>query len=86
LNRFALNIVGMWPNIGDASDKFLSNLRTLLSLLLLVFIGIIPAMHSLLRTWGDMLAMIDNLQVTLPLVTIIIKLVIIWWKKPGNVA
>ncbi|XP_011703400.1 PREDICTED: odorant receptor 85c-like [Wasmannia auropunctata] len=83
LNRLTLSIVGIWPNIHEnASDKFLSDLRAMFSVLLFVFIGMIPAMHSLVRTWGDMLAMIDNLQVTLPLVTTIMKLVIIWWKKP----
>ncbi|XP_039307327.1 odorant receptor 43a isoform X2 [Solenopsis invicta] len=54
-------------------------------LFLLVFVGIIPGLHSLVRTWGDMMATIDNLQFTLPLLTTIIKLVVIWWKKPDLV-
>jgi len=86
LNRLTLNIVGIWPNIHEnVSDKFLSNLRVIFCLLLFIFIGMIPAIHSLTRIWGDMFAMIDNLQVTLPLITTIIKLVVIWWKKSGNV-
>lgn len=86
LNRLTLNIVGIWPNIHENnSDKFLSNIRTIFSLLLFIFVGMIPAMQSLMKTWGDMIATIDNLQFTLPLITTIIKLVIIWWKKPGNV-
>ncbi|XP_039307316.1 odorant receptor 43a-like isoform X2 [Solenopsis invicta] len=86
LNRLTLNVAGLWPNIHEnASDRFLSNLRAMFSLFLLVFVGMIPALHSLVRTWGDMMATIDNLQFTLPLLTTIIKLVIIWWKKPDLV-
>ncbi|XP_071626236.1 odorant receptor 10-like isoform X2 [Temnothorax longispinosus] len=82
LIRLMLNIVGIWPNIhGNISDRVLSNLRAVFTLLLIVFIGIIPAMLSLVRTWGDMLATIDNLQFSLPMVTAIMKLVIIWRKK-----
>ncbi|XP_039307328.1 uncharacterized protein LOC105202443 isoform X3 [Solenopsis invicta] len=86
LNRFTLNVAGLWPNIHEnASNRFLSNLRAMFLLFLLVFVGIIPGLHSLVRTWGDMMATIDNLQFTLPLLTTIIKLVVIWWKKPDLV-
>ncbi|XP_025264866.1 odorant receptor 43a [Camponotus floridanus] len=51
------------------------------SVLLILFVGIIPAIYSLMRTWDDMMAIIDNLQFTLPLLIAIIKLVVVWWKK-----
>ncbi|XP_050447467.1 uncharacterized protein LOC126849563 [Cataglyphis hispanica] len=82
LNRFALNIPGLWPGVyKNTCDRFLSDLRTTLSFLLFVCIGLIPTLHSLVRTWNDMIAKIDNLQCTLPLLITIIKLVIIRWKK-----
>ncbi|XP_029672539.1 odorant receptor 30a-like, partial [Formica exsecta] len=82
LNRFTLNIAGLWPrNYENVYDRFLSDFRTTFSFLLIVFFGLIPSIHSLMRTWGDMIAKIDNLQFTLPLVIVIIKLVIIRWKK-----
>ncbi|KAL6442567.1 hypothetical protein ACFW04_002613 [Cataglyphis niger] len=82
LNRFALNIAGLWPGVYENTcDRFLSDLRTTFSFLLFVFIGLIPSIHSLVRTWNDMIAKIDNLQFTLPLTITIIKLVIIRWKK-----
>ncbi|XP_025156697.1 uncharacterized protein LOC112589054 [Harpegnathos saltator] len=82
LNRLTLNIAGIWPNDNKSScDKLLSDLRALFSLLLFIFIGAIPAIHALLRTRDDMMAMIDNLQFTLPLLTTIIKVIVIWWKK-----
>ncbi|KAL6442582.1 hypothetical protein ACFW04_002615 [Cataglyphis niger] len=82
LNRFALNLAGLWPrNYENVYDNFLSNFRTTFSFFLIIFFGIIPSIHSLVRTWGDMIAIIDNLQFTLPLLITIIKLVIIRWKK-----
>ncbi|XP_072751888.1 odorant receptor 10-like [Anoplolepis gracilipes] len=82
LNRVTLNIVGIWPRAyRNAYDKFLSDLRMIFSFLVIAFVGVIPSIHSLVRTWGDMLALIDNLQFSLPLLTSAIKLVIIQWKK-----
>ncbi|XP_029672535.1 odorant receptor Or2-like [Formica exsecta] len=82
LNRFTLNIAGLWPrNYENVYDRFLSDFRTTFSFLLIVFFGLIPSIHSLMRTWDDMIAIIDNLQFTLPILITIIKLVIIRWKK-----
>ncbi|XP_071561896.1 odorant receptor 10-like [Temnothorax nylanderi] len=82
LNRIMLNSIGIWPKAHkNAYDKFLSNVRATFTFIVLVFIGAIPLIHSLVRTWGDLMSMIDNLQFTLPLITTIIKIVVIWWKK-----
>jgi len=82
LNRLTLNMIGVWPNVQD--DGYSSDVRVVSCLFLFVFMGIVPAIHSLIRTWGDMIAIIDNLQFTLPLLTTIMKLVIVRWKKTGN--
>ncbi|XP_014468435.1 PREDICTED: odorant receptor Or2-like [Dinoponera quadriceps] len=42
---------------------------------------LIPALWSLLRIWGDMMLMIDNLQYTLPLLISALKMSILWSKK-----
>jgi hypothetical protein len=85
LNRFMLNIVGIWPSAHkNAHDKFLSNLRAIFVFIVLIFIGAIPTIHSLVKIWGDLLSMIDNLQFTLPLISTIMKLVVIWWKQTGK--
>ncbi|XP_039307321.1 odorant receptor 49b isoform X2 [Solenopsis invicta] len=82
LNRLLLNIIGIWPNAHrNAYDKFFSNLRAAFTFIVIFFIGTIPAIHSLVRTWGDLMSMIDNLQITLPLTMAAIKLIDIWWKK-----
>ncbi|XP_039307319.1 odorant receptor 43a isoform X2 [Solenopsis invicta] len=82
LNRILLNIVGIWPNAHkNAYDKFFSNVRAAFTAIVLLFAGTIPGIHSLVRTWGDLMSMIDNLQFTLPITMTIIKLIDIWWKK-----
>ncbi|KAL6266471.1 hypothetical protein P5V15_003320 [Pogonomyrmex californicus] len=86
LNRLMLNYIGIWPSMHkNTYDKFLSNLRAMFTFIVLLFIGIIPAIHSLMRTWGDMMLIIDNLQYTLPMITAILKLVIVWWRKRGRI-
>ncbi|XP_012538934.1 odorant receptor 43a [Monomorium pharaonis] len=82
LNRFMLNMIGIWPSVHkNKYDKFLSNLHVTFIIIVLVFIGAIPGIHSLVRTWGNLMLMIDNLQFTLPLTMTIIKLIDLWWKK-----
>ncbi|XP_025989887.2 odorant receptor 43a [Solenopsis invicta] len=82
LNRLVLNIIGVWPNAHkNAYDKFLSNLHVTFVIAIILFVGEIPAIHSLVRTWGDLISMIDNLQFSLPLTIAIIKLIDIWSKK-----
>ncbi|XP_070170266.1 odorant receptor 85c-like isoform X2 [Polyergus mexicanus] len=41
----------------------------------------IPSVYSLLRIWGNIMSMIDNLQYTLPLTMATIKFFIMWQKK-----
>lgn len=85
LNRHTLNIIGIWPSAPkSAYDRFSSDLRAILTFIFLIFYGAIPAIHSLVRSWGDMMSTIDNLQYTLPLLTAIMKLAVIWWKKAGK--
>ncbi|XP_050447468.1 odorant receptor 43a-like [Cataglyphis hispanica] len=82
LNRFTLNIIGLWPGIYENTrDRLLSDLRTIFCFFLIVFVCLIPSIHSLVRTWSDMIAKIDNLQFTLPLMIVVIKVIIIRWNK-----
>lgn len=85
LNRVILNSIGLWPKAyRNTYDKFLSNLRTTIAFIFLLFTGIIPCIHSLTRCWHDMMSTIDNLQYTLPLIMALMKLIIVWWKKSGK--
>ncbi|XP_072751887.1 uncharacterized protein [Anoplolepis gracilipes] len=82
LNRFALNMIGLWPrDYENAYDRFLSNSRIIFSFFLLVFVGVIPSMQSIVKNWGNMLTIIDCLTISLGMFSTTIKLIIIRWKK-----
>lgn len=85
LNRIMLNFIGIWPSAStNVQNKFLSNVHATFTLIVFVFIGFIPLIHSLVRTWGNLILIIDNLQFTLPLIMSMIKLVVVWWKQTGR--
>ncbi|KAF3054238.1 Odorant receptor 182 [Nylanderia fulva] len=82
LNRSMLGIVGLWPRDSKNSRKaLLSKVRLLFNVITLVFILTIPALMSLIRVWGDMILVIDNLQYTLPLLITVLKISIILCNK-----
>lgn len=79
-----LKIVGLWPpGSKDASIALLPKLQLLFNVITLIFV-LIPALWSLVRVWGDMMLMIDNLQYTLPLLITTLKVFILWSKREGT--
>ncbi|XP_070170238.1 odorant receptor 10-like isoform X3 [Polyergus mexicanus] len=46
-----------------------------------IWFCLIPSVHSLLKIWGDLMSMIDNLQYTLPFTIAMIKFFIMWQRK-----
>lgn len=84
LNRLGLEIVGLWPKSEEVSkNKFASDLRVISVFVIVTFVSGIPLTCSLIRVWGDMILMVDNLQITLPLLVVSLKLVIMRWKQTG---
>ncbi|XP_067206072.1 odorant receptor 13a-like [Linepithema humile] len=82
LNRIALDLLGLWPKTArNPRQKLLCNLRVLLVFVGLIFGVIIPAVHSLIRIHDDTILMMDNLQLTLPVISSSIRIAIFWWKK-----
>lgn len=82
LNRSMLRIVGLWPQDSKNSrEALLSKFRLLFNVIMLIFVLTIPALVSLIRVWGDMMLVIDNLQYTLPLLITVLKISIMWCKK-----
>ncbi|XP_039312107.1 odorant receptor 43a-like isoform X2 [Solenopsis invicta] len=82
LHRCMLKIVGLWPQQSrDQYEKFFSKFRMLFNATAVVFILIIPALAQLINVWGDMIQIIDNLQITLPFLVTILKVFIMWYKK-----
>ncbi|XP_067205197.1 odorant receptor 43a-like [Linepithema humile] len=82
LNRFSLKIIGLWPEeTGSSQEKLFSNLRFLCVIIVITCVCTTPSLYLLLKVWGDMMAMIDNILFTLPLLSLSMKLFIMWWKK-----
>ncbi|CAL1687675.1 unnamed protein product [Lasius platythorax] len=83
LNRLGLELIGLWPRSDEVANKtkFASDLRVAIIFVIVTFISGIPLVCSLIRVWGDMILMVDNLQVTLPLLMVSLKLVVMRWKR-----
>jgi len=85
LNRITLDFIGLWPKIvQNTRQKLMCNFRVFI-----IFLGItcdilIPSIHSLIRIYGDVILMLDNLQITLPAISCLIRIIIFWWKKEGR--
>ncbi|KAH0954191.1 OrU3, partial [Eciton burchellii] len=81
LNRFGLRLTGLWRETDEATmDSLVSDLR-MATVFIITFLSIIPLLCALVRIWGDISLMIDNLQITLPLLIVSVKLVIMRWKR-----
>ncbi|XP_011634402.2 odorant receptor 43a-like [Pogonomyrmex barbatus] len=82
LNRSMLKIIGLWPQENkNQREELLSKFRLSINLITLIFVLTIPALVSLIRIWGDMILMIDNLQYTLPCLITTLKIFIMWYNK-----
>ncbi|XP_011704776.1 PREDICTED: odorant receptor 85b-like [Wasmannia auropunctata] len=83
LNRFGLELVGLWPNTDKVvkHSYLMSDLRVVIIFVIITFISGIPLVWSLIRVRRDMILVIDNLQITLPLMVVSLKLVMMRWKR-----
>ncbi|XP_019695890.2 odorant receptor Or2-like isoform X2 [Harpegnathos saltator] len=87
LNRLMLKIIGLWPpDNRDPHETLKSKIRLLCSIITLLFILAIPSFLSLLRVWGDIILVVDNLIYSLPVSIAIIKVFIIWYKQEDLVS
>jgi len=85
LNQLSLKLIGLWPKTdGAVKNTFISDLHVSVIFFIVTFLSIIPLLCSLVQVWGDMILIVDNLQVTLPLLVVSLKLVIIRWKRTGT--
>ncbi|XP_072752156.1 odorant receptor 10-like isoform X3 [Anoplolepis gracilipes] len=82
LNRWSLELIGLWPKADGITKKsFGSIIRTGFIFIMITFVLDIPLVHALVRVWGDMTLMIDNLRVTLPMLMVLLKFSIMQWKQ-----
>ncbi|XP_018354228.1 PREDICTED: uncharacterized protein LOC108755611 [Trachymyrmex septentrionalis] len=82
LHRLGLKLIGLWPSTDEISKKKLgSNIRMGFIFITVIFVSGVPLVWALIRVWGDMVLMIDNLRITLPLIVVLFKFIIMRWKR-----
>ncbi|XP_029168694.1 uncharacterized protein LOC114938788 [Nylanderia fulva] len=82
LNHLGLGLIGLWPTINSADKRRIDlDIRVGSILILMIFICGVPSICALVRVWGNLELMIDNLRMTLPLIMVSLKLVIMRWKQ-----
>ncbi|XP_025161011.1 uncharacterized protein LOC112588067 [Harpegnathos saltator] len=82
INRFILRIVGLWPSDNHGARAAVdSKFRLLCSFITLFIVLTIPALMSLIKVWGNMILMIENMQYTLPILGAVFKICIISQKQ-----
>ncbi|GAB1864532.1 Odorant receptor [Camponotus japonicus] len=84
-----LELIGLWPRSDETTNnktKIASDLRIAIIFVIVTFVSGIPLICSLIRVWGDMILMIDNIQVTLPLLVVSLKLIVMRWKRTALLA
>lgn len=86
LNRLSLNLIGLWPKTGDGVTMkgFGPDIRVGLTFFIIAIVSGIPLIHALKRVWGDVVLVVDNLRLTLPITVVLLKLVILRWKQRGT--
>jgi len=68
---------------GVVKRRFGPDIRASFAFIMIAFVLGIPLVHALIRVWGNMVLMIDNLRLTLPILTILLKFVIMRRKQSG---
>ncbi|XP_011879047.1 PREDICTED: odorant receptor Or2-like [Vollenhovia emeryi] len=82
INRISLKILGLWPDEKlSRRQKFLADFRAFVIFTTMFWVSVLPGLLALLRVWGDMLAMTDNMQIGLPFSITVMKFVIMWLRK-----
>ncbi|XP_025161016.1 odorant receptor Or2 isoform X2 [Harpegnathos saltator] len=77
-----LRVVGLWPPDNcDTREAIKSKIRLLYNFMTMFFILTIPILISLIRVWGDMTLMIENMQFSIPFVNTTFKISVIWYKQ-----
>ncbi|XP_071567147.1 odorant receptor Or2-like [Temnothorax nylanderi] len=82
INRISLKIIGLWPdNKLNRRQRFFADLRATVIFITMLCASVIPGILALLRVWGNMMAMTDNMQIGLPFSVTVMKFIIMWFRK-----
>ncbi|XP_018303742.1 uncharacterized protein [Mycetomoellerius zeteki] len=82
LHRLAFEMVGLWPKSNKCTKKSLwPKIWVGIVLILLIFVSNVPMIYAVIQVWGNVVLVIDNLHIMLPLVITSLKYVIIQRKR-----
>ncbi|XP_029168650.1 odorant receptor 22c-like [Nylanderia fulva] len=81
LHRLGLDLIGLWPSTDEAKKSHGSNIRVGFVFVMVMLGSGVPLIWALIRVWGDMVLMIDNLRITLPLIVVTAKFIIMRSKQ-----
>ncbi|XP_044583689.1 neprilysin-2-like isoform X3 [Cotesia glomerata] len=82
MTKLGLKVCGVWPNIRRPNWlRMLISIRVTIATLIVMIFTIIPGLFALVKVWGNMTLIIDNLIITLPFFTAIFKLNVLWAKE-----
>ncbi|KAF3054588.1 Odorant receptor 134 [Nylanderia fulva] len=86
VNRTSLKIIGLWPDDKlTRREKFLANLRAFIIFVTMFITAVVPGIFALVKVWGNILAMADNLQIALPFTVTVMKFGLLWQRKESLV-
>lgn len=83
LHRLGLDLIGLWPKTDEAKKSHGSNIRVGFVFVMVMLGSGVPLIWALMRVWGDMVLMVDNLRITLPLIVVSAKFIIMRSKRTG---
>lgn len=85
LHCVSLKIIGLWPKAEQSRrEKLTCNLHALIIFLTITIGLVIPSTYALVKIYSNILLIVDNLIYTLPLITVLLRFAIFWWKKEGT--
>lgn len=64
LHRLSLELVGLWPSAEVSKKRLMSDIRVGFIFITVIFVSGVPLICALIRVWGDMVLMTDNLRIT----------------------
>lgn len=86
LNRTVLKILGLWYYNNQTRWQTLTfNVQTFIFVIGIFTFVTFPQTLALIKIWGDLTLIVDNLIVNLPITTCELKIFILWWHKKGMV-
>ncbi|XP_012533427.1 uncharacterized protein LOC105835038 isoform X2 [Monomorium pharaonis] len=82
IHRLGLETMGLWPKYDKYNENNLwLKLRVGIILILLIFITNVPMIHAIVQVWGNMVLVIENLRIAIPLLITSVKYIIMLWKQ-----